>query len=107
MLQHSLLTSFVNVAKALELFMISLVTKSALHARSRSSKKVTATHLKQIIQQDEQFDFLADIVAKVPDAPEKKRKEEERDSDEMGEGDGGKERKKRAPRRKRTAEEEL
>jgi hypothetical protein len=56
-------------AKALELFMISLVTKSANEARERSSKRVTAAHLKQAVLKDQQFDFLSEIVSKVADAP--------------------------------------
>jgi hypothetical protein len=58
-------------AKALELFMISLVTKAAAEAKSRNSKRVGAIHLKQAITKNEQFDFLNDIVSKVADAPEK------------------------------------
>ena len=49
--------------------MISLVTKAAHEAKSRSSKRVTAAHLKQAVVKDERFDFLADIVGKVPDGP--------------------------------------
>ncbi|KAF1988057.1 histone-fold-containing protein [Aulographum hederae CBS 113979] len=59
----------VAVSKALELFMISLVTKAASEAKSRSSKRVTAAHLKAAVLNDEQFDFLNDIVSKVADAP--------------------------------------
>ncbi|KAF2198047.1 histone-fold-containing protein [Delitschia confertaspora ATCC 74209] len=59
----------VVVSKALELFMISLVTKSAAEAKARSSKRVTAAHLKQAVEKDEQFDFLSEIVSKVADAP--------------------------------------
>ncbi|KAF1847673.1 DNA polymeras-like protein epsilon subunit C [Cucurbitaria berberidis CBS 394.84] len=61
----------VVVSKALELFMISLVTKAAAEAKSRNSKRVGAVHLKQAITKNEQFDFLNDIVSKVADAPEK------------------------------------
>ncbi|KAL6705485.1 hypothetical protein ACN47E_006750 [Coniothyrium glycines] len=61
----------VVVSKALELFMISLVTRAAAEAKSRNSKRVGAIHLKQAITKNEQFDFLNDIVAKVADAPEK------------------------------------
>ncbi|KAK8252340.1 putative CBF/NF-Y family transcription factor [Phyllosticta capitalensis] len=57
------------VAKALELFMISLVTKAATEAKSRSSKRVTAVHLKQAVLKEEHFDFLNEIVNKVSDAP--------------------------------------
>ncbi|KAF2248308.1 histone-fold-containing protein [Trematosphaeria pertusa] len=58
----------VVVSKALELFMISLVTKAAAEAKARNSKRVGAIHLKQAITKDEQFDFLSEIVAKVADA---------------------------------------
>ncbi|KAH8688042.1 histone-fold-containing protein [Phaeosphaeriaceae sp. PMI808] len=61
----------VVVSKALELFMISLVTKAAAEAKSRNSKRVNTLHLKQAITNNEQFDFLNDIVSKVADAPEK------------------------------------
>ena len=54
-------------AKALELFMISVVTKAANEARFKSSKRVTAAHLKAAVQKDEQLDFLAEIISKVPD----------------------------------------
>lgn len=72
----------VAVSKALELFMISLVTKSASLARAGNSKRVTAVHLKKAIEADEQFDFLNEIVAKVaegPDAGQGKRTKEEED----------------------------
>lgn len=59
----------VVVAKALELFMISLVTKAAAEAKARNSKRVGTIHLKQAIVKDEQFDFLSEIVSKVADAP--------------------------------------
>ncbi|KAF2624641.1 histone-fold-containing protein [Macroventuria anomochaeta] len=80
----------VVVSKALELFMISLVTKAAAEAKQRNSKRVGAIHLKQAITKNEQFDFLNDIVSKVADAPEKS------ESDAMDEG-----KKKKAPRGKR------
>ncbi|KNG81246.1 CBF/NF-Y family transcription factor [Aspergillus nomiae NRRL 13137] len=59
----------IAVSKALELFMISLVTKAAKEAKDRNSKRVTASHLKQAVSKDEVLDFLADIIAKVPDQP--------------------------------------
>ncbi|KAI5779744.1 histone-fold-containing protein, partial [Geopyxis carbonaria] len=57
----------VVVSKALELFMIALCDKASEQARQRNSKRVTAGHLKQAIVHEEQFDFLADIIEKVPD----------------------------------------
>lgn len=83
------------VSKALELFMISLVTKAAHQAKAKSAKKVTAAHLKQAVLSDEQFDFLSDIMAKVPDAPAPKKEE-----DSEGLADAKKTR--GAPRRKKT-----
>jgi Dr1-associated corepressor len=61
-----------NVAKALELFMISLVTKAAAEAKDRSSKRVTAAHLKQAVAKDQTLDFLQEIMEKVPDPTEKR-----------------------------------
>jgi len=55
----------IAVGKALELFMVALVTKSAEVARDKSSKRVTAQMLKQVVETDEQWDFLREIVGKV------------------------------------------
>ncbi|KAI9762234.1 MAG: hypothetical protein M4579_000557 [Chaenotheca gracillima] len=77
----------VAVSKALEMFMIDLVTKSAEEAKSRSSKRVTAAHLKSALSRDVQFDFLAEIIAKVPDAPAPAEKHEAT-ADEGGAGEG-------------------
>ncbi|KAI8942041.1 hypothetical protein NX059_000145 [Plenodomus lindquistii] len=85
----------VVVSKALELFMISLVTRAAAEAKSRNSKRVGAVHLKQAIMKNEQFDFLNDIVSKVADAPEKS------EADSM-DADGKK--KKTSSRKKKKAE---
>jgi hypothetical protein len=49
--------------------MISLVTKAAAEAKARNSKRVNTIHLKQAVTNDEQFDFLSEIVSKVADAP--------------------------------------
>jgi len=57
------------VSRALELFMTALITKSAEEARTRGSKRVSTAHLKQVIKSNEQFDFLGDLVEKIPDAP--------------------------------------
>ncbi|KAK2740920.1 hypothetical protein FQN57_005924 [Myotisia sp. PD_48] len=59
----------IAVSKALELFMISLVTKASQQAKDRSSKRITAGHLKEAIAKDDVLDFLADIISKVPDQP--------------------------------------
>jgi len=92
----------VVVSKALELFMISLVTKAAAEAKARSSKRVLSAHLKQAVQKDEQFDFLSEIVSKIADAPAANAKNE--DSDEAAEG--GKKR-RNAPRRKKKTDDDF
>ena len=97
------MTTHAIAAKALELFMISIVTKAAERAQERAQKRVTAVHLKQALQNDEQFDFLADIIAKVPDAPASKKKEETEDSEEAVEGS---KKKKRAPAKRKKKDEE-
>lgn len=60
------------VAKALELFMIALVSKGASSAKDQGSKRVTATHLKTALLADPQFDFLNEICESVPDESVKK-----------------------------------
>lgn len=93
----------VAVSKALELFMISLVTKSATIAKSSNSKRVTAQHLKKAIESDVQFDFLTEIVGRVvegPDAGGKRVKSEDGSDDDEGDK-GGRSAKKAKGRRKK------
>ncbi|KAF2714755.1 histone-fold-containing protein [Pleomassaria siparia CBS 279.74] len=93
----------VVVSKALELFMISLVTKAAAEAKARNSKRVGAGHLKQAITKDEQFDFLSDIMAKVADAPPAADKQ----SPDAMDVDGKKPRKTPGRRKKKTDDDEF
>jgi actin-related protein len=55
----------IAVGKALEMFMIHIVRKSAEVAQEKNSKRVTAAMLKQVVESDEQWDFLREIVSKV------------------------------------------
>ncbi|KAK0718383.1 histone-fold-containing protein, partial [Lasiosphaeria miniovina] len=55
----------IAVGKALELFMVALVTKSADVAREKNSKRVSAQMLKQVVESDDRWDFLREIVGKV------------------------------------------
>ena len=55
----------IAVGKALEMFMIQLVSKSADVAKDKGSKRVTATMLKQVVETDDQWDFLREIVSRV------------------------------------------
>ncbi|KAK4561783.1 hypothetical protein LTR86_004462 [Recurvomyces mirabilis] len=73
------------VSRALELFMIRLITASAQQASGgaggKGPKKIQAQHMKRAIQGNENFDFLNEIAVKVPDAPTKTSKKQEVDSD--------------------------
>ncbi|RKP33902.1 histone-fold-containing protein, partial [Dimargaris cristalligena] len=57
----------VLVAKSLEMFMQSLIDRSCEETRFRNSKRMSSAHLKRCINANEQFDFLKDVVAAVPD----------------------------------------
>ena len=72
----------VVMAKALELFMIRLITSSATVARTRGSKRVLTSHMKAAVMEDDQFDNLREIVGKVPDAPTKSKDEDDEDEGE-------------------------
>lgn len=92
------------VSRALELFMIQLISASARQAAAsggqggKGPKRVLAQHMKKAILEDEHFDFLHEIVAKVPDAPTGKAKQED---DEDGEAKGkGKAKATRSKKRK-------
>lgn len=106
------------VNKALELFMIALVSGAADKAREKGGKRVTAAHLKQVVLGDEQFDFLAEIVGRVEEGKEeggagsRKRKgkteggvKEEKGSDSSEEAAEGKKKKGKGGRRKKVPDE--
>ncbi|KAK5157180.1 hypothetical protein LTR04_005500 [Oleoguttula sp. CCFEE 6159] len=97
----------VVVSKALELFMIALITRSAAAAKQRASKRVTAAHLKHAVLSDDRFDFLGDIVGKVADAPSASKDEADTDEAVAAEGSGGAgAKKKRAGGKRKKASEE-
>ncbi|CAH0043417.1 unnamed protein product [Clonostachys solani] len=64
----------IAVGKALELFMVQLVSTSADIAKDKGSKRVTASMLKQVVERDDQWDFLREIVGKVENEKEGKPK---------------------------------
>lgn len=78
------------VSRALELFMIKLISAAAHEARGppggvssgKGPKRVLAQHLKRAVYADDKLDFLQEIVGKVPDAPSKAKKEAGSDSEE-------------------------
>ncbi|KAI9778050.1 MAG: hypothetical protein M1816_004278 [Peltula sp. TS41687] len=57
----------IAVSKALELFMISMVSKATEEARSKKSKRVGTEHLKRAVGKEEEYDFLQEIISKVND----------------------------------------
>ncbi|XP_078516829.1 dr1-associated corepressor [Lissotriton helveticus] len=57
----------VIISRALELFLDSLLTKACQVTQTRNAKTMTTSHLKQCIELEQQFDFLKDLVATVPD----------------------------------------
>ncbi|PWZ00963.1 histone-fold-containing protein [Testicularia cyperi] len=60
----------VLISKALELFMASIVEETVKETRSRGAKKMSVYHVKRTVHTNENFDFLKDIVSKVPDPVE-------------------------------------
>ena len=90
-------------AKALELFMISLVSKAVDEAEYLAYRRVTTRHLKQAARNEEQYDFLEDIISKIPDTPTPREK-----SEDVTEGEGSKRKKSSGGggrKKKRDAEE--
>lgn len=94
----------IAVGKALELFMVQMVTKSADLAREKNSKRVSAQMLKQVVEADEQWDFLREIVSRVETTEEKKGgPSKSKSAAETESEDEAPEKKKRAGRRKKVA----
>ncbi|KAI8484293.1 DR1-associated protein 1 (negative cofactor 2 alpha) [Branchiostoma belcheri] len=69
-------------SRCLEIFVESLVTKASDVTRSRNAKTMTTAHLKRCIETESQFDFLKDLVEKVPDVGEDSGGREVRNSDD-------------------------
>ncbi|KAJ9081875.1 hypothetical protein DSO57_1010301 [Entomophthora muscae] len=57
----------VLISAAVELFIKSIVSKACREAKMRKSARISLSHLKKCIGSTEQFDFLKDLVAEVPD----------------------------------------
>ncbi|KAI5868073.1 hypothetical protein GGS23DRAFT_10119 [Durotheca rogersii] len=95
----------IAVGKALELFMVQLVRKSADVAREKNSKRITAQMLKHAVDSTNEWDFLQDIVAKVTEEKEGGRGagKGRADTDSDEEADGGEVKKKGRGGRKKKA----
>lgn len=90
--------------------MISLTLRAATMARTRGSKRLTAAHLKQAVGMDEHFDFLSEVVSKIPDAPTSKeppapagKGEKKQESKQESDGDDWDAKEEVKPKRKRAA----
>lgn len=83
----------VLISKALELFMASIVEETVKETRSRGAKKMTPYHVKRTVHTNETFDFLKDIVAKVPDPVETDSSAAATATAAAGDNRGGKRRK--------------
>ncbi|CAL1527542.1 unnamed protein product [Lymnaea stagnalis] len=57
----------VIISRALEMFIESLITQTSKTTIAKNAKTLSASHIKQTIQANKQFDFLRDLVANVPD----------------------------------------
>jgi hypothetical protein len=91
----------VAVNKALELFMTALVLGAAERAREKGGKRITAAHLKSVVESDDQFDFLGEIVGRVQDAAEgDKKRKGGKDSDSDGDSGERKVKKGKGTRKK-------
>ncbi|XP_046848291.1 dr1-associated corepressor-like [Xenia sp. Carnegie-2017] len=61
----------VILSKALEIFMQVLLEKACKNTQARHAKTMSTAHLKQCIISESQFDFLKELVEKIPDLPNK------------------------------------
>ncbi|XP_046712531.1 dr1-associated corepressor isoform X2 [Silurus meridionalis] len=51
----------VIISKALEMFLISLLTKTSLITQSKNSRVMSISHMKQCIESEKLFDFLKEL----------------------------------------------
>ncbi|XP_036601208.1 dr1-associated corepressor-like [Trichosurus vulpecula] len=60
----------VMISRALELFLESFLKKACQVTQSRNAKTMTTSHLKQCMELEQQFDFLKDLMATMPNMQE-------------------------------------
>jgi Dr1-associated corepressor len=94
----------IAVGKALELFMVQIVQKSAEVAKEKNSKRISAQMLKQAVDSANEWDFLQDIVAKVNEKEEKSGGKAKMESESDDEAEAAEVKKKgKGGRKKKTA----
>merc|ERR1719156_375101 len=65
----------VIISRALEIFLQSLMERTAALTRERNAKTMTTSHIKKCIEESTQFDFLKEQVANVPDVSQNEEDE--------------------------------
>ncbi|XP_007252591.1 dr1-associated corepressor [Astyanax mexicanus] len=55
----------VIISKALEMFLISFLTKTSLITHSKNSRVMSVNHMKQCIESEKLFDFLKDLAVQA------------------------------------------
>lgn len=102
------------VSRAVELFLLKVLTGTAEFADQRGAKTMTASHLKYTIDREPRFSFLKEETAKFPDVvgkmdeeePEKKKRGRKRaelmreTTEQPVEGSPSKRKKRESPRKK-------
>lgn len=54
----------VVVGRALEIFMANLVEAAIIEAKKAGVRRIAASHIRQAVENTEQFDFVVDVVSK-------------------------------------------
>lgn len=92
----------IAVGKALELFMIQMVRKSAEVAKDKGARKVTANMMKTVVETDDQWDFLRDIVSRIEPEKEPASRSRKPKAESDSDDDSGEPKKKARGRRKKS-----
>lgn len=66
----------VIISRTLELFIKSLLTKTVRVTNARNAKTLSPSHMKQVIESENRFDFLKELVKNVPDISTEEREAE-------------------------------
>lgn len=67
----------VIISRTLELFIQSLLTKTVRVTNARNAKTLSPSHMKQVIESENRFDFLKELVKNVPDISLAEEREEQ------------------------------
>jgi hypothetical protein len=86
--------------------MIALCDKASAQARQRNSKRINAGHLKEAVRNEVQFDFLSDIIEKVPNIPDLPTESSHQSNGGDSEDGAGPVKKQRRPRQKKVKDDD-